>query len=315
VTTYKSGNHLFKNRGDATFEDVTKQANVGYVGHSNSAVFFDYDLDGYLDLYLCNIGSFTTETINEQAGNYVGVALDFQSVAADTNRLTPGENDVLWHNKGDGTFEDVTAKAGVTSPSWNGDCAVADYDGDGDLDLYVANMFGPNHLFRNNGDGTFTDVADELLGKTTWGAIGCRFFDADNDGRFDLYVVDMHSDMWVDLKNPNARDEIDPKAKYMTPFGPRIPGPKAATVTGKLDKLEGKVIFGNSFFHKHRRQVRGDVRQGRPRELLAVGDRGRGLRSRRPERPVRHGGHELPVLLLAELSPAQRRQPALHRPD
>src|SRR5262245_28745128 len=126
VTTYKSGNHLFKNRGDATFEDVTKQANVGYVGHSNSAVFFDYDLDGYLDLYLCNIGSFTTETINEQAGNYVGVPLDFQAVASDTNRLTPGENDVLWHNKGDGTFEDVTAKAGVTSPSWNGDCAVAD---------------------------------------------------------------------------------------------------------------------------------------------------------------------------------------------
>ncbi len=246
VTTYRNGNRLFRNAGDGTFEDVSEVAGVAHLGHSNSATFFDYDQDGDQDLYLTNIGSFTTETINEQVGYYYeGVALNFDAVAEDTDRLTEGERNVLWRNRGDGTFEDVTDAAGVSAPSWNGDCSVSDYDGDGDLDLYVANMFGPNHLYRNEGDGTFVDQAETALERTTWGAIGCRFFDADNDGRDDLLVADMHSDMWITEDNA---DGLDPKAKYPTPYGPTLRGRMGQPVEDTKD-LKGKVLFGNSFFH------------------------------------------------------------------
>ena len=143
----------------------------------------------------------------------------------------------------------MTAAAGVGSPSWNGDCAVADYDADGDLDLYVGNMFGPNHLYQNQGDGTFRDVAAEVLKRTTWGAIGCRFFDADNDALPELLVVDMHSDMWIGAEDTESFAALDPAAKYPTPAGGALKGRKGQPVTGKLDKLDGIVLFGNSFFH------------------------------------------------------------------
>ena len=107
VTTYRNGNKLFANRGDGTFTDATEQSGVGYVGHSNSATFFDYDADGDLDLYLTNIGPFTTETIKEHAGIsfHEGEPLDvllgylFQE-DNDPSRQTPGEANVLWKQPG-----------------------------------------------------------------------------------------------------------------------------------------------------------------------------------------------------------------------
>ena len=246
-----NGNHLFRNTGDGTFENITDLAGVAYQGHSNSATFFDYDKDGYLDLYLTNIGDFTKETINEQIGYYVGEALDFDLLATDTSQPFPGEKNLLWRNNGDGTFVDVTDATGVGAASWNGDATVWDYDQDGDLDLYVANMFGANNLYRND-DGKFVDVAPEALGLTSWGAIGCRFFDADNDLRADLVVVDMHSDMFLDPYKLEAFEALDPKAKYRTPAGSTAPGRLGQPITGNLDRLvkDGKtVLFGNSFFH------------------------------------------------------------------
>ena len=96
----------------------------------------------------------------------------------------------------------MTAKAGLAGKGWGGDVAVFDYDGDGFLDLLVTSMFGVTQLYRNNGDGTFTDVTKEVLGRTSFGAIGCKVFDFNNDGRLDLFIVDMHSDMWLP---PHAR--------------------------------------------------------------------------------------------------------------
>src|SRR5262249_36099237 len=107
------------------------------------------------------------------------------------------EQNVLYRNNGDGTFTDVTAKAGLAGKGWGGDVAVFDYNEDGYQDLLVTNMFGRSQLFRNNGDSTFTDVASKVLGKTSWGAIGAKAFDFNNDGRLDLLIVDMHSDMWA----------------------------------------------------------------------------------------------------------------------
>ncbi|MBL8840617.1 MAG: CRTAC1 family protein [Planctomycetes bacterium] len=127
--------------------------------------WFDYDGDGWLDLFIPN-GS-TLEAVLGKAKNEV--------------------SDKLYRNKGDGTFEDVTAKAGLGDDRWSISAAAGDYDNDGDSDLYVT-CFGPCFLYRNNGDGTFTDVA-EAMG-VTFGNVtpGAAWGDIDNDGDLDLYV-------------------------------------------------------------------------------------------------------------------------------
>jgi hypothetical protein len=135
----------------------------------------DYDNDGWLDIYLVN-GS----TYDALAG-----------------KVTP-PHAALFHNNHDGTFTDVTEKAGVANDRWGYGCAVGDFDNDGWPDLYVTN-FGKNRLYRNNHDGTFTDVA-EKAGVTvgTW-STGATFGDYDGDGRLDLFV-DGYAQ--IDLNNP-----------------------------------------------------------------------------------------------------------------
>ncbi len=135
----------------------------------------DYDNDGWLDIYLVN-GS----TYDALAG-----------------KGTP-PHAALFHNNHDGTFTDVTEKAGVVNDRWGYGCAVGDYDNDGWPDLYVTN-FGKNRLYRNNHDGTFTDVAEQA-GVTigTW-STGATFGDYDGDGRLDLFVAGYAQ---IDLANP-----------------------------------------------------------------------------------------------------------------
>ncbi|MEO2004380.1 MAG: CRTAC1 family protein, partial [Candidatus Poribacteria bacterium] len=155
--------------------DVTAQAGISFT-HINGARgglhipetmgsgggFLDYDGDGNLDIYLVNSGSLTGET---------------------------SARSVLYRNTGDGTFIDVTAMAGVeASDRYGMGCAVGDYDNDGDPDLYVT-AFGPNLLYRNDGDGSFTDVtASAGVGDPAWSA-GATFCDIDLDGDLDLYVA------------------------------------------------------------------------------------------------------------------------------
>ena len=130
----------------------------------SGVAFFDYDADGFLDIYFVN-----------------GADLPgFASKSPPTNKL--------YHNNRNGTFTDVTDTAGVGDTGYGGGCAVADYDNDGNLDLYVTN-FGRNVLYRNNGDGTFTDVTLRSgSGESRW-SLGCAFADYDNDGFVDLYVT------------------------------------------------------------------------------------------------------------------------------
>ncbi len=191
VTSTRGGNVLFHNKGDGTFKDVTKEAGLTYVGHSQTAAFFDYDNDGWLDLFVTNTAKWTLDTYVEEDHYFLGPYSLWQMAAS------PVEHNVLYHNNGDGTFTDVTAKAALKGKGWGGDVAVFDFNEDGRLDLLVTNMFGASQLYRNNGDGTFTDVTKETLGRTSWGAIGSKAFDFNNDGRLDLLIVDMHSDMWL----------------------------------------------------------------------------------------------------------------------
>jgi hypothetical protein len=207
VTSTRGGNVLFKNLGNGKFKDVTKAAGLNHIGHSQTAVFFDYDSDGYLDLFVTNTAQWTRNELDETSRYYLGPR-DFWKLA-----VSPTETNILYHNNGDGTFTDVTAKAGLAGKGWGGDVAVLDYNEDSYLDLLVTNMFGASQLYRNNGDGTFTDVTRQTLGRTSWGAIGSKVLSIRHDGRLDLLIVDMHSDMWM----PATSDPQAPGTKMVPP--------------------------------------------------------------------------------------------------
>jgi enediyne biosynthesis protein E4 len=143
-------NRLYHNNGNGTFTDVTRKAGVGDPHFSTSAAWFDYDRDGRLDLYVCNYCHWTPATnkvCHGNTGDYICPPDHYQ-----------GDSGTLYHNNGDGTFTDVTKKAGVyNAVGKNLGVLVWDADGDGWPDLVVANDLEPNLLFRNNHDGTFTE--------------------------------------------------------------------------------------------------------------------------------------------------------------
>ncbi len=192
VTSTRGGNVLFRNLGHGKFKDMTKEAGLTHVGHSQTGVFFDYDNDGFLDLFLTNTAAWTSNEYAERDHYWVGQGL--------LGGVLQGsmEFNILYRNNGDGTFTDVTAKVGLKGRGWAGDAAAFDYNGDGRMDLFVTSMFGRCQLYRNDRDH-FTDVTLDVLGRTPWGAIGTKVLDLNNDGRLDLFVVDMHSDMWMRL--------------------------------------------------------------------------------------------------------------------
>ncbi len=248
VTSTRGGNLLFHNNGDGTFTDVTKKAGLTLVAHSQTAAFFDYDNDGLLDLFVTNTAKWTLE--KARTGAYSGPQNLWQMAAS------PREDNVLYRNNGDGTFTDMTAKAGLKGQGWGGDVAVFDFDEDGHMDIFVTNMFGASQLYRNNGDGTFTDVTKRTLGRTSFGAIGSKAFDFNNDGRLDLLVVDMHSDMWLDWTySPKTWSAEKLRKKYGHVTGPLYEEePKAQKEELRLRSLfhfrDEDVIFGNTLFKK-----------------------------------------------------------------
>jgi len=194
VTTVRHGNRLFENVGGGRFRDITAQAGVGYVGHSSGAVFFDYDGDGLLDLFVTNVGVYTT---NEEGpgGYYVGRSDAFHG---HTHR-DRAEPSILYRNLSGNRFKDVTRDVGLVDLSWSGDATVIDVNDDGFPDLYVLDMQGENHVWLNEGGKRFRDASRSYFPKTPWGAMGVKVFDFDGDGRLDLFVTDMHSDMWVNI--------------------------------------------------------------------------------------------------------------------
>ena len=144
-------NHLFHNLGNGRFADVTAKAGVGDPGFSTSALWFDYDNDGKLDLFVANYVEWTIAT-----DQYC--SLDGKNKTYCTPQAFKGQSSTLYHNKGNGTFEDVTKRAGLYDPSSKSlGAALLDYDNDGWLDLFVTNDTEPNKLYRNNHNGTFTE--------------------------------------------------------------------------------------------------------------------------------------------------------------
>ncbi|WP_228714650.1 FG-GAP-like repeat-containing protein [Posidoniimonas corsicana] len=204
VCNYDSPNQLFLNNGRGRFREAADEYGLGIVDASMTPAFCDYDRDGDLDLYVL------TNRLYRQGGRpsrppysvrdgHPYVLPEYQKYyvlkhhgGSKYSIDNTGRPDRLLRNNGDGTFTDVSVKTGVTEAGHGLSITWWDYNHDGWPDAYVGNDFNdPDHLYRNNGDGTFTDVAVSAIPHSSWFSMGADFADLNDDCRFDLLVADM----------------------------------------------------------------------------------------------------------------------------
>ena len=209
------GNALYRSTGNCRFEDVTEKAGVKMGGFSTGAAWGDYDRDGFVDLFVPRYGEIDINKLPEFGSDEK--TCRFRGIPVQCGPWgMKGESDVLFHNKGDGTFEDVSKKAGVDDPShYYGMQGIwLDDDNDGWPDLYVANDAGPNYLYRNKHDGTFEDVG--LLSGAALsgdgqeeGSMGVDFGDFDHDGKLDIIVTTFTDQPSLLFRNQGTQGFID----------------------------------------------------------------------------------------------------------
>jgi len=214
---------LFRNLGGWKFEDVTDKAGVGDKGDAagiwkQGATFVDINNDGLLDIYVCRFNAPNLLYINQGDGTFKEMAhaygLDVKDASVmaafcdydrdgwldvfiltnllDSNAHPNGQKNYLFHNNRDGTFSNVTERAGIFGEGQGHSATWWDYDNDGWPDLYVGSDFAPpDKLYRNNRDGTFTNVLNEVVPHTPYSAMGSDLGDVNNDGLIDFFITDM----------------------------------------------------------------------------------------------------------------------------
>jgi hypothetical protein len=194
-------NQLLRNRGDGRFEDVTARAGIAGGEWGVGGAWFDYDSDGRLDLFVVNYVQWSPDA-NRYCGDQArGIRIYCHP------RFFQGLPSRLYRNRGDGTFEDVSARAGLLSHIGKGmSAAIADYDHDGRMDIFVTNDTVPNFLFRNKKDGTFEEnallagVSVPASGRPV-SAMGADFQDYDNDGWEDIHFTALSTETFPLFKN------------------------------------------------------------------------------------------------------------------
>jgi len=261
-------NHLFQNTGKGTFRDVTKTSGLaGRSAFSTSALWFDYDRDGHLDLFVCNYVNWSPE-------HDVFCSLDGKNKSYCTPEAYRGETCWLFRNRGNGTFEDVTAASGIFDTSSKSlGVAMLDFDQDGWPDLFVANDTQPNKLYRNLRNGTFKDVAVEAGlafsadGKARAG-MGVDVGDFENSGRPGIAITNFDNEMVGLYRSPSAGqfDDISIAAG--------VGGPSKTTLgfgCGFADlDLDGRLdlIVANGHIDDTVRNIRGNVGYAQPPHLF-----------------------------------------------
>jgi len=202
--TALGGNRLFRGLGGGKFADVTQTAGVADGGFSTSVLWFDYDNDGRLDLFVVNYVQWSPETNRVCRDEVRNIAIYCHP------RSFQGLPNRLYRNRGDGTFEDVSARSGIGRHAGKGmSVAFADFDHDGRLDAFVTNDTVPNFLFRNNGDGTFAETA--LLAGVSVpdsgrpvSSMGADFQDYDNDGWEDIHFTALTGETFPLFRNAGS---------------------------------------------------------------------------------------------------------------
>jgi len=224
IAAVAGGDKLFRNDGMGHFTDVSDDAGVPPQPWGSMPVIADYDRDGYLDVYVARMGNHNEDTPKPP------------------NDAKNGVRGTLLRNQGDGTFEDVSRKAGVDSPGWDMASAWGDYDSDGWPDLYVANEFGGNRLFRNKGDGSFEDVTESTGTADGGSGMGVTWGDYDGDGDLDLYIAGMHVNSGWTLFHPDFPIPIPWYFKIVGLFTDAVQI-EADDITEKLSR--GSTLFRN----------------------------------------------------------------------
>lgn len=243
-------NRLYRSNGDGTFSDASRRAGLDILDDTSMSLFADIDTDGDQDLILIGAApllyrnhgngrflfdaSAGLDVPEDKAAMFTGAAMadydldgdidlfvcayDFWQAGSEYDAPTPyydavnGPANLLFRNDGNGTFTEVSDEVGFsgTNDRFSFAAAWGDYDNDGDPDLYVANDFGRNNLYSNNGDGTFTDMAGELGVEDLGAGMSAAWGDYDNDGDLDLYTSNMWSSAGLRITNSGQFDEVAP---------------------------------------------------------------------------------------------------------
>lgn len=211
------GNALYKGVSGCKFEDITEKAGIKGLGFQTGSAWADYDRDGDLDVFIAGYVYLDLNNLpvfgSSKTCSYKGIRVQCGP------RGLPGERDFFYRNKGDGTFEEVAEKIGLADKEKYFGLGVvfADYDNDGWLDLYVANDSSPNYLYKNNRNGTFSDVSFETGTSYSGagdeqGSMGVSFADYDNDGNADIFVTNFESEQNTLYRNLGNKGFLDVSA-------------------------------------------------------------------------------------------------------
>jgi hypothetical protein len=238
ICNFDTPNHLFINNGDGTFEEMAKQYGVDFVGAGHTPTFCDFDRDGDLDFYLMTNFYYDprgksnkpiTGMLNGRPSVMPGFEKYFDitkirkgaqpgTLAIDHDAV--GQPDRLVRNNGDGTFTEVSKQAGIKGKGKGNSATWWDYNEDGWPDLYVGNDFqDPDRLYRNNGDGTFTNTIEEMVPHTTWYSMGADFADLNGDGALDFAIADMSGTNH--FKQKTAMGAMSDSAEFLNTAVPR----------------------------------------------------------------------------------------------
>jgi hypothetical protein len=220
---------LFKNNGNGTFSDVTDKAGVSDRRWSTGASFFDYDRDGDLDLFVANYVDFDINNLPEFGSSQT---CQYKSIPVQCGpRGLKGAGDSLFRNNGNGTFTDVSKQAGVADGDgfYGLGVITSDFDGDGLIDIFVANDSTPNFHYRNNGDGTFKEIgftAGTAVNEngSEQGSMGATAGDYDHDGKLDIFITNFADEYNTLYHNdgPNSFTDLSYSAKVAAVSLPHV---------------------------------------------------------------------------------------------